>query len=213
VIRLLAWLPAWLLAACAGLDGPGEARYEQVTGGRWHWVGLLFDAAATAVPDPTRYWVEFASQGGVVVNADCNGGVGRATLPALAVGTISLTRRLCEPRSMDGRFARLLSQVRAGTFDGELLRLHAGASDLLLVRDAGARLVRFVCAAGAPQDVVFGEELAYLRVEGRFRPLRREGSASGGRYGDGELTLYNKGDELIVETRGAGRTGLCVAET
>lgn len=194
------------------MDAPGTVRHEDVTGERWHWVGVLFDAAATAVPEPSRYWVEFASQGGVVVNADCNGGLGRLAGPGLALGPISLTRRLCDAGSMNARFARLLSQVRSGTIDGGLLRLHADASDLLFARSAAARLVRYACPAGAPRELVFDTEVAYLRVDGRFRLLRRAGTAGESTYGDGEWMVYAKGGELTVESRAAGRTGPCVAE-
>ncbi len=212
-MQRLAWLPVLLLAACAGLDAPGGARHEEVVGGRWHWVGLLFDGGATVVPDPARYWVEFAGQGGAVVNADCNGGVGRMDVPTLAIGPIGLTRRLCAPRSLDARFARLLSQVAGGTFDGALLRLHAGGGDLLLIREAGARMVRYICLGDAPRDVVFGAEQAYLREGGRFRVLQREPDVSAGRFADGTVTLSSENDGLIIEARGGARTGPCVAET
>ena len=210
--RMLGWLPVLFLTGCAGMDAPGTARHEDVTGPRWHWVGVLFDAAATSVPDPSRYWVEFASQGGVVVNADCNGGLGRLAGSGLAPGPISLTRRLCDPGSMDARFARLLSQVRSGTLDGGLLQMHADGSDLLFTRDARARMQRYVCPGAAPREVVFEPESAYLRVDGRFRQLRRLASETGALYGDGEMGLYNKGGELTVEMRGAGRVGPCIAE-
>jgi heat shock protein HslJ len=210
--RMLCWVLVLSLAGCAGMDAPGTVRHEDVTGGRWHWVGVLFDAAATSVPDPSRYWLEFASQGGVVVNADCNGGLGRLVGPGLSPGPISLTRRMCDPGSMDARFARLLSQVRSGTFDGGLLRLHTDASDLLFTRDARSRMQRFVCPGAAPREVVFETEAAYLRVDGRFRQLRREASDTGALYRDGEVMLVNKGGELTVEARGAGRIGPCIAE-
>lgn len=210
--RIRDWLPALFLAGCAGMDAPGAVRHEDVTGARWHWVGVLFDAAATAVPDPSRYWVEFASQGGVLVNADCNGGLGRLNGPGLAPGPISLTRRLCDSGSMDARFARLLSQVKNGSFDGGLLRLHADASDLLFTRDPRSRMLRFACPGAAPREVVFEPEAAYLRVDGRFRQLRREAGDGGAIYRDGEVMLYNKGGELTVETRGAARIGPCIAE-
>jgi heat shock protein HslJ len=210
--RMFCWVPVLLIAGCAGMDAPGTVRQEDVTRARWHWVGVLFDAAATSVPDPSRYWVEFASQGGVVVNADCNGGLGRLVGPGLSPGPISLTRRMCDPGSMDARFARLLSQVRSGTFDGGLLRLHTDASDLLFTQNPRSRLQRFICPNGAPREVVFEAEAAYLRVDGRFRQLRREASAADTVYRDSEVMLVNKGGELTVEARGAGRIGPCVAE-
>ena len=213
MIHRLAWLPALLLAACAGLDAPGGARHEELVGGRWHWVGWLFDGGATAVSDPARYWVEFTSQGGAVVNADCNGGVGRMDVPTLAIGPIGLTRRLCAPHSMDARFARMLSQVAGATFDGALLRLRAGGGDLLLIREAGAKLVRYICSSGAPRDVVFGAEQAYLREGGRFRVLQRERDVAAARFGDGTVTLSSDNDGLIIEARGGVTTGPCVAET
>jgi heat shock protein HslJ len=205
--RAWAWLFALLLGACAGLDAPGTVRHEDVIGERWHWVGVLFDAAATAVPEPSRYWVEFASQGGVVVNADCNGGLGRLVGPGLALGPVSLTRRMCDPGSMSVRFARLLSEAKSGTFDGGLLRLHADGSDLLFTRSPAARMVRYVCPAGAPRDIVFDAGLAYLRVDGRFRQLRRAGGGDNPVFADGEMMISTKGGELTVETRGSGRRG------
>jgi hypothetical protein len=71
---------------------------------------------------------------------------------------------------------------------------------------------RFVCPGAAPREVVFETEAAYLRVDGRFRQLRREASDTGALYRDGEVMLVNKGGELTVEARGAGRIGPCIAE-
>jgi heat shock protein HslJ len=209
--RAWAWLPALLLGACAGMDAPGTARHEEVAGARWHWVGMVFDAAATPAPEPARYWIEFASEGGVVVNADCNGGLGRLAGPGLALGPIGLTRRMCDPRSLGVRFARLLSAARGGTFDGGLLRLHTDASDLLFTRSAAARMVRYVCPSGVPRDVVFDADLAYLRVDGRFRPLRRTGSGAAV-FAGGDMIISTKDGELTVETRGGGRVGPCAPE-
>ena len=220
--RCLAWLPAALLgaallgasllAACAGLGGPREAIFEDLIGGRWHWVGVLSDLGATAVPEPALYWAEFAAAGGIVVLADCNGGVGRVGSGPLTIGPIGLTRRMCGPASLDTRFAAMLSQVRSGAFDGELLRLRTREGDLVFVRDARANLQTFVCPAAVPRAVVFGGEYAYVLEGARFRPLARQASTSGERYADDQVSLLGTGKELLLQSSAATSGGPCMRD-
>ena len=210
--RCLAWLLLPWLACCAGIGGSREASFEDLIGGRWHWVGMVADSGATAVPEPALYWAEFAAAGGIVVLADCNGGVGRLGSGTLTIGPIGLTRRMCGPASQDARFVAMLSQVRSGAFDGELLRLRANQRELVLVRAAHASLQTFTCAAAASRTVVFGGEHAYLQEGDRFRPLARQASVSGERYADGEISLLRTGRELVVRSQSAKSVGPCVRD-
>ena len=215
--RCLAWLLAVLLvapllASCAGVGGPREAIFEDLIGGRWHWVGVLSDLGATAVPEPALYWAEFAAAGGIVVLADCNGGVGRVGSGPLTIGPIGLTRRMCGPASLDTRFAAMPSQVRSGAFDGELLRLRTREGDLVFVRDARANLQTFVCPAAVPQAVVFGGEYAYVLEGARFRPLARLASTSGERYADDQVSLLRTGKELLLQSSAATSGGPCMRD-
>lgn len=208
--RCLAWLLLLGLASCAGSGGPREAMFEDVIGGRWHWVGMLADSGATAVPAPGLYWAEFAAAGGIVVLADCNGGVGRLGSGALAIGPIGVTQRACGPASLDTRFTAMLSQVRSGAFDGDLLRLRASAGELLLLRDAGASLQLFTCPAAAPLTVVFSGDHAYLQEGARFRPLVRQAGTSDERYADAHGLLHRTGKALSLQSRTATPVGPCM---
>ena len=213
--RCLAWLLLLLLlllASCAGGGGPRDAIFEDLIGGRWHWVGMLAGSGVTAVPEPPLYWAEFAAAGGIVVLADCNGGVGRVGGGPLAIGPIGLTRRMCGPASLDTRFVAMLSQVRSGAFDGELLRLRTREGELVLVRDARASLQTFVCPAAVPQAVVFGGDHAYVLEGARFRPLARQASASGERYADNEISLLRTGKELLLQSSAATSGGPCMRD-
>ena len=186
--------------------------FEDLIGGRWHWVGMLVGPAATAVPDSAFYWAEFAAAGGIVVLADCNSGVGRMVNGTLAIGPLALTRRMCGPASLDTRFAAMLSQVRSGAFDGDLLRLRASQGELVLVRDARASLQTFTCPATASLTVVFGGDHAYLQESARFRPLARQAATTGERYADGEIALQGTGKELILQSRTATPVGPCMLD-
>ena len=83
-----------------------------------------------------------------------------------------------------------------------------GRSDSIQILDEMVRLRpvgrRFVMALTI--------ESAYLRVDGRFRQLRRMGSGDNPAFADGEMMISTKGGELTVETRSSGRTGPCMAE-
>ena len=210
--QCLAWLLLPLLASCAGISGPREAMFEDVIGGHWHWVGMLADSGATAVPDPGLYWAEFTAAGGIVLLADCNSGLGRVESGTLAIGPIALTRGMCEPASLDARFVAMLSQVRSGAFDGELLRLRARLGELILVRDARASLQIFACPAAASLTVAFGGDHAYLQEGPRFRPLARQAATSGERYVDGEIVLQRTGNELMLQSRTAKPVGPCMLD-
>ncbi len=210
--RCLAWLLLPWLASCAGTGGSREAMFEDVIGGRWHWVGMLVDSAATAVPEPALYWAEFAAAGAIVVLADCNSGIGRVDSGPLAIGPIALTRRMCGPASLDARFMAMLSQVRSGAFDGELLRLRASQGELVLVRDARASLQTFACPAAMPQTVVFGGDHAYVLEGARFRPLARQASTSGERYADDEISLLRTGEQLLLQSQAAKLVGPCMRD-
>ena len=210
--RCLAWLLLPWLASCAGIGGSREAMFEDLIGGRWHWVGMLVGSATTAVPAPAFYWAEFAAAGGIVVLADCNSGVGRLGSGPLAIGPLALTRRMCGPASLDTRFAAMLSQVRSGAFDGELLRLRASQGELVLVRDARASLQAFTCPAIASLTVVFGGDHAYLQEGPRFRPLARQAATSGELYADREIALQRTGQELWVRSPAAKSIGPCMRD-
>lgn len=210
--QCLAWLPLLGLASCAGIGGPRAAIFEDLIGGRWHWVGMVAGSALTAVPEPAFYWAEFAAAGGIVVLADCNSGVGRLGSGPLAIGPIGLTRRLCGPASLDTHFATLLSQVRSGAFDGDLLRLRASQGELVLVRDARASLQTFACPATTSLTVVFGGDHAYLQEGARFRPLARLAATSGERYADGEVALQRTGKDLLLQSRTAKPVGPCLLD-
>lgn len=203
-------LAALLAAGCAAI-GPVPATLDDVLETRWYWVAAIENDALTARPEPERYWFEAARTGAVVVQADCNSGVGRRPSPdALAFGPIGTTRRLCGEGSLDARFAELLGGVRDAAFEAGLLRLHAGRADLLFVREIGTTLVRYACPTRSV-DILFGERTAHLLEAPRIRALAREPHESGFRYAAAMLSLAGQGDALTIDDRARGTRETCVA--
>jgi heat shock protein HslJ len=94
------------------------------------------DGARFQPRDPSRYTVQFTSNGSVVVRADCNRGTGTYTLRGhtITIPPFAVTLAMCPPGSLDQRFVRDLGEayaysIRAGIllvelkFDSGTMRL------------------------------------------------------------------------------------------
>ena len=118
---------ALCLAGCATDEGGGApARIrtpDAVTNKVWQWERTVTPVETIVSPAPDRYTIEFATNGRMLVRADCNRGTGSYQI---AEGTISFapiatTRMACPPGSLDTRYLRDLQ--RASSFfveDGKL---------------------------------------------------------------------------------------------
>jgi heat shock protein HslJ len=146
------------LSACSGVAREGKANLPPVTpimipppmaaadspgdlvGPVWHWQATISKDASRAVnvSAPARYTVQFAGDGQVRVQADCNRGSGRY-MPTqeggLTLSPIATTKMGCPAGSLDTRFLRELGAV--GRY-----RLDSGA--LMLESRDGAASMRFV---------------------------------------------------------------------
>jgi heat shock protein HslJ len=116
---------------------PRGSEAGRLVGITWSWRGTLMNDGARFQPhDPSRYTVQFTSNGGVVVRADCNRGKGAYTLRGhtITIPPLAVTRAMCPPGSLDQRFVRDLGEayaysIRAGIllvelkFDSGTMRL------------------------------------------------------------------------------------------
>lgn len=82
---------------------------------------------------------------------------------------------------------------------GSLAKSPAGGDQVATVKQ-----VFYVCEGGTTFTVEFSDngDAALLTWEGEKRRLPRLISASGARYGDGQVTLWLKGDEAFIEVKG-----------
>ncbi len=104
-----------LSLACAGTDDnqhDNQNAQAALTGVRWQ-LETLTEAGETLRPeDPSAYTVEFEAGGRLVVQADCNRGMGSYLLSddGLAV-QVAFTRAFCPPPSLFDAFSLSLSRA------------------------------------------------------------------------------------------------------
>ena len=98
-------------AGQAGMRDPGPLA------GEWRWVRTVTPVETIVADDPTHYTLTFNEGGQLAVLADCNRGSGTFVQDgkSLTIGPFALTRMMCPPGSLDGKF---ISQVNgaAGCF-------------------------------------------------------------------------------------------------
>jgi heat shock protein HslJ len=95
-------------------------------GTSWEWMSTRFNNGdLESVADPTRYALSFGPEDKVLVNADCNTGMGtyRQTEAALALGLFELTTAMCAGDSKDSRFLQQLGIVGEARLEGATLFL------------------------------------------------------------------------------------------
>jgi heat shock protein HslJ len=123
------------LAGCASppkpMDSAPAAASKSLAGSKWKLVRFqsMDDAIGTVVPPHAeRYTIEFAPDGGLALQLDCNRGMGRweASPASAADGTLTITggamtRAMCGPGALDTQIARDLAYVTHYKFvDGQL---------------------------------------------------------------------------------------------
>jgi len=116
----------WALLACDG-DAP-SAPSEALTGITWQLQAFqTVDEGRIAVPQPERYTLLFATDGGLDVRADCNTCVGsyRATSVALTIDpALACTEAYCGDDSLDFKYLEALGSVSTYALPEDALRLH-----------------------------------------------------------------------------------------
>jgi para-nitrobenzyl esterase len=126
---LVAGIIAWAddsgsLPASSSLVGPA-----------WEWEEFLGGDDSIVTPDdPSQYTIEFAEDGSVAIQADCNRAFGtyEADGESLVIEVGGVTQAACPPESLSDRFLQDLGFVRTHVLEGgELfLNLMADAGDM-----------------------------------------------------------------------------------
>lgn len=139
MLKLICGLTALILAGCATPPpAPAAHRSTGLEGTRWEFA--VFSSMDDAQPplrpaDPTRYALDFAVDGRLMLRLDCNSG--RTTwqaVPApdsglarrsgsLSFGPIATTRMACPPGSLEPRLTAVLPYVRSFVIEHGQLHL------------------------------------------------------------------------------------------
>ncbi|MEZ4619795.1 MAG: YbaY family lipoprotein [Caldilineaceae bacterium] len=115
-------------------------------------VGVVWQWQHAEVPDPTRYTLEFMTDGGVAVQADCNRGRGTYQIvgQAFFLEVLTLTRAACGPDSLDQTFLEQVNSTDTYRLeDGTLvltLRVAPGMTTFIPADDSAP------AAGSAPAD-------------------------------------------------------------
>ena len=123
-----------LLAANAGLTGCTPNEDFHLEGTAWQLVSIqsMDDAkGTTAVPDPSKFTVEFGTNGQAFFQLDCNRGKGTwksepgadTDSGSVTFGPIATTMMLCPQPSLDRQVSRALGDVRTYLYKDEHLHL------------------------------------------------------------------------------------------
>lgn len=110
------------------LNLPADAGFirlaPSLTGVVWEWTGFLsMDGSTTTPDDPSRYTIEFLSDGSIAIGADCNRGRGTYTRDGSSIDmtVTALTRAFCGEESRSDDFVRYLDDSVSLVFqDGQL---------------------------------------------------------------------------------------------
>jgi heat shock protein HslJ len=80
----------------------------------WQWIWFGSGAEEFDVDKPELYTVQFAADGSVAIQADCNRGMANVSLAEdnrITLSPVATTMMLCPDGSLDGRFLSALEQV------------------------------------------------------------------------------------------------------
>jgi uncharacterized lipoprotein YbaY len=122
---------------------------SSLTGVVWQWQHTVTSTNSMTPDDPSRYTIEFGSDGRGSIRADCNRGSGsyEVTGNQITFGPIATTLAACPPGSLDSDFLRQLDDAGVYTTDGS--RLFIGLKSSVAV-------MSFVNSASATQAAVTG---------------------------------------------------------
>lgn len=119
-----------LLLAATGLTA-SSAFVAQPPGGSpltgvvWQWRHTVTNTDSMTPDDPSRYTIEFGSDGRASIRADCNRGSGSYQVMGnqLSFGPIATTLAACPPGSLDSDFLRQLNDAGVYSTDGNRLNI------------------------------------------------------------------------------------------
>jgi heat shock protein HslJ len=202
-------IPLLLALAAGGLFSPAQASASELAGTAWRLLNIAsMDDTDYRPDDPSKYTLQFAGDGAVSIQADCNRGTGSWDSEAsgqLRFGPIASTRALCPPGSLSERYLAQFEWVRSYVMrDGHLY----------LATMADGSIIEFEpLAGGAPlAATVLGEEIRTTdAAEMQDAILTRLFD----RYAaDNDLTAKPAEIDAFVETtkRGMAESGLTAAD-
>jgi heat shock protein HslJ len=122
----LALIAIVLVAACSSAS-------SALTGRTWKWTQFSTAVSQTAVPDPTKYTIEFKSDNTFAAVADCNtvSGTYRATASnALQIIPGPSTQVACPQGSLGNAFVSALASTSSYVIQDNQLRLSSTISNM-----------------------------------------------------------------------------------
>jgi para-nitrobenzyl esterase len=135
--RTIAAGVALALSACTTVDG-GESSAGELAGTSWRLAELQTGPSAERPADTSRYTMQFAADGSVALQLDCNRATGGWRSPGrgqLSFTPLAMTRAMCPPGSFDTRIAGELGEVRSYALVGDRLTLtREGGGSIVWVR-------------------------------------------------------------------------------
>ena len=118
------------LAYVSVFDKPVEPTPEppaqpSLTNVKWEWVRFTDPVDAFDIPDPSQYWLVFATDGTFNFQADCNSGTGsyQADGGSISMEVTTITQAICGDESLSDKFIQNLGFVGTYTFNGSQLIL------------------------------------------------------------------------------------------
>ena len=121
--------------ALASCDSNEPLAPSDVVGDTWRLVWLQETGSSiVVVDDPSRYTLQFGSDGRLAVRSDCNscGGPYTLTGASLEVGPLACTRAFCGDASLDSRYTGALDRARSVARTDNEMTIQAGNTILRL---------------------------------------------------------------------------------
>ncbi len=167
-------------------------------------------------PQNSLYTLEFLSDRRLLVQADCNHGVGTWMQDGASVriGPVGMTRMFCGPENFELRFLRDLDYVRTFVLRRNKLFLATLADGAILEFDTidvdvdTANTFTYQCELSGEVAVHFNNDsnpaTAVLQIGPQRLPLAQEIAASGARYQNAGFEFWEKGGSaLFTSPKGA----------
>lgn len=208
---------ALAVSGCASMGG-GALVPPSLAGSSW--IAEAVDGEGMVGRPPITLTFESAER--AVGSTGCNryfAAVRMSERARLRFGQPGSTRMACPPAVMEQeqRFLAAIEAVRGYRLDGTALVLvdERDLARLRLIRAprgaAPARLAAYAFdCTGGPDFVMtmVGSDAIDLTLQGGVRRLQQERTASGVKYADGAVSVWNKGREAVLEL--GGQTYQCV---